>query len=168
MIGFAALPIFVLCSFALYVLGSRTRPFASAVAMMITISGTIYMGGVFGMWTAFFRGIGNVDPSYQAGAIATFSAMTAPQGAFLFTTTMAKLAMVGLGLQALLLLWTRAASAWSTISIAAGCCLFLLFWDLDNWMLIGMVLILAGFIPIRRALLRKTGANGEPAALSIE
>jgi hypothetical protein len=31
--------------------------------------------------------------------------------------------------------------------------LFLLFWDLDNWMLIGILLMLAGFVPVRQALL---------------
>jgi hypothetical protein len=34
------------------------------------------------------------------------------------------------------------------------------FWDLDNWMLIGTVLILAGFLPMRKALVRET--DGPP------
>jgi hypothetical protein len=40
--------------------------------------------------------------------------------------------------------------------VVAGSGLFLAFWDLDNWMLIGSALILIGFIPMRQALLQST------------
>lgn len=153
MIGYLSLPVLVMAAFALYVLGREARPVASAITLMVTISGTIYMGGVFGMWTAFYRGLGLVDAANQAGAIATFTAMTTPQGAFLVTTTLAKLAMIGLAAQALVLLGARSVPAWSVISVTSGACLFLAFWDLDNWMMIGAALILAGFIPMRKALL---------------
>ncbi|MCU1263081.1 MAG: hypothetical protein JWO80_5966 [Bryobacterales bacterium] len=151
-IAYLALPLFPLCAFALYLLGRAVRPIASAIALMITIAGTIYMGGLFGMWTAFYRGIGLVDPENLAGAIATFKAMTAPQGAFLLTTSLAKLTMIGMAAQALVLLGRRMVPAWSSICVAAGCALFLAFWDLDNWMLIGTVLLLIGFLPMRRML----------------
>jgi len=161
MVGYLALPVFTLCAFALYVLGRGARPVASAITLMITITGTIYMGGVFAMWTAFFRGLGMVDPANLAGATATFAAMTAPQGAFLVTTALAKLGMIGLGAQALTLVGTRVAPLWSVVCVALGCLMFLAFWDLDNWMLIGTGLILVGFLPMRRALLHE--ADSAPA-----
>lgn len=150
-LGYLSLPLIVLCAFAIYTVGKRARPVASAVAMMITITGTIYCGGVFGMWTAFFRGLGLVDPAQTEGAIATFKAMTSNQGAFLLTTTLAKLLMVGLAVQALTL--TGKIPSWAITCIVCGAALFLLFWDLDNWMMIGTLFILAGFVPVRRALL---------------
>jgi hypothetical protein len=153
MIAYLSMPFLSLSAFALYVLGRGTRPVASAITLMITISGTIYMGGVFGMWTAFYRGLGLVDPANQVGAIATFTAMTAPQGAFLVTTTLAKLVMIGLAAQALVLLKTGVVPTWSVISVTSGACLFLAFWDLDNWMMIGAALLLAGFVPMRKALI---------------
>ena len=164
MIAYLSLPVLVLSAFALYLLGREARPVASAMTLMITIGGTIYMGGVFGMWTAFYRGLGLVDPANQAGAIATFTAMTTPQGAFLVTTTLAKLVMIGLAAQALVLLKTGVVPTWSVISVTLGACLFLAFWDLDNWMLIGASLILAGFIPMRKALIRETDSphGGDP------
>lgn len=110
------------------------------------------------MWTAFYRGLGLVDPANLTGATATFAAMTTPQGAFLITTTLAKLTMIGLATQALTLLGTRAAPLWSIICVALGCSLFLMFWDLDNWMLIGTLLMAVGFLPMRKVLLRETGA----------
>jgi hypothetical protein len=79
--------------------------------------------------------------------------MTTPQGAFLVTTTLAKLTMVGLAAQALVMLGTRVVPAWSVLCVAAGCLFFLAFWDLDNWMMIGMLLMLAGFVRMRSALL---------------
>ncbi|PWT84659.1 MAG: hypothetical protein C5B58_04360 [Acidobacteria bacterium] len=158
-IGYLSLPLFVLCAFALYLIGRNVRPLASAAALMITISGTIYLGGVFGMWTAFYRGLGLVDPQYIAGATATFAAMTTPQGAFLMTTSLAKLTMIGLALQALALIGARVTPWWSVLCVVAGCTLFLLFWDLDNWMLIGMILMLIGFLPMRRVLLQEGKAT---------
>lgn len=160
MIGYLALPVFPLCAFALYLLGRSARPVASAIAMMITVTGTIYMGGVFGMWTAFYRGIGLVDSTNLAGATATFAALTTPQGAFLVTTTLAKLTMIGLAVQSLTLIGTRAAPLWAIISVVLGCSLFLMFWDLDNWMLIGTLLMAVGFLPMRKALLQEA----EPAS----
>src|SRR4051812_15199279 len=79
-IGYLGLPLIPLCAFAMYVVGKVKRPMASAVAMFVTVTGTIYLGGIFGMWTAFFRGLGLVDPSQTEGAIATFKAMTTNQG----------------------------------------------------------------------------------------
>jgi len=155
MIAYLALPVIPLCALALYLLGRDARPRASALALFITVAGSIYMGGVFGMWTAFYRGLGLVDPVHLAGATATFAAMTAPQGAFLVTTTLAKLTMIGLAAQVLALLGTRVAPVWSIACIALGCSLFLLFWDLDNWMLIGTLLMFIGFRPMRKALLQE-------------
>jgi hypothetical protein len=153
MIAYLSLPVIPLCAFALYLLGRRSRPLASAATLMITMAGMVYMGGLFGMWTAFYRGLGLLDPSNLAGATATFAAMTAPQGAFLVTTWLAKLVMVGLAAQALTLLGTRVTPAWSIICVVLGCSMILVFWDLDNWMLIGSVLMLTGFLPMRKALL---------------
>lgn len=150
-IGYLALPLIPLCAFAMYTVGKGKRPLASAITMMITVTGTIYLGGIFGMWTAFFRGLGLVDPSQTEGAIATFKAMTTNQGAFLLTTTLGKLAMIGMAAQALTL--TGRIRGWAVACIVTGAGLFLLFWDLDNWMMIGTLLMLAGFLPVRRALL---------------
>jgi hypothetical protein len=152
-IGYLALPLLPLCAFAMYTVAKVKRPVASGIAMFITVTGTIYLGGIFGMWTAFFRGLGLVDPSQTEGAIATFKAMTTNQGAFWLTTTLGKLAMIGLAAQGLTL--TGRIKPWAVACIVTGAVLFLLFSDLDNWMLIGTLLLIAGFVPVRRALLRE-------------
>jgi hypothetical protein len=154
MIAYLALPLIPLCAFSLFLLGRRVRPVASAIAAVTTVSGAIFMGGLFAMWIAFYRGLGQVDPQYTAGAIATFAAMTSPHGAFLVITSLAKLTMVGMAAQALVLLGTRIVPKWSIGCVTLGCTLFLMFWDLDNWMLIGSALLFAGWLPMSRAVQR--------------
>ena len=158
-IAYLGLPVLPLSAFALYLLGRGVRPLASAFALMLTISGTIYMGGLFGMWTAFYRGLGLVDPAHLAGATATFQAMTTPQGAFLLTTCLSKLTIVGLGVQTLVFLGRQLVPVWSIVCVIVGCGLVLAFWDLDNWMLLGMVLLLIGFFPIRKRVIQPETQN---------
>src|SRR4051812_13119264 len=42
-IGYLGLPLIPLCAFAIYTVGKRRRPVASAVAMFVTVTGTIYL-----------------------------------------------------------------------------------------------------------------------------
>ena len=141
-IAYLALPLLLSTALMLHGIARPRCPLASAAACTTTVVGTIYLGGLFGMWTSFYDGLSRVDPRDVEGAVAAFAALTSPHGAFLLTTTLAKLAFVGLSLQGLAL-WgpdvrARAASA----CIAVGSAVFLWFWDLDNWMLIGSVLLL--------------------------
>jgi hypothetical protein len=151
-LGYLALPFLLLSAYGLYRVSRGARPRLSAVAMFVTAAGTIYMGGVFGMWTAFYRGLGEVDPRYLDGAIATFRGMTEPQGAFLLTTKLAKLAMIGLAAQSLILWGLPKVRRSALVLIALGCTLVVVFWDLDNWMLIGMMLVVGGFVGLMPVL----------------
>lgn len=153
-IAYLALPLLYLCAFGLYNLGRVARPVGAAIGLSLTLIGTLYTGGLFGMWTAFYRGLGNVESRHVEGATAAFVGMTAPGGAFLLTTTLAKLAMLGLGVQTQVLWGTRIAPPWALVASATGCALFLMFWDQDNWMLIGAALLCIGFMRMRSRLLR--------------
>jgi heme A synthase len=162
MIAYLGLPLLPLSAFGLYALGKDARPFASVVALSVTMVGVVYVGGLFGMWTAFFHGIPRVDARHLDGATATFAALTAPRGAFLLTTTLAKLSILGLLLQTLALLGARRVPTWAPLLAAAGYAVVAAFWDQDNWMLVGEVLILAGMWPLRSCL--ATRAETEDAA----
>src|SRR5579863_7971735 len=147
-LGYLSLPLLLFCAFALYQVSRETCPRLSSLGLFVTVSGTIYLGGLFGMWTAFYRGLGEVDPRYLDGAIATFRGMTAPYGAFLLTTTLAKLSLIGLGAQGLMLWRLPGIPRRSAVLIPLGCLIILVFWDLDNWMLIGMLLMMIGLFPL--------------------
>jgi len=159
-IAYLGLPLLLVSALALYQRGRPRRPRASAAAFALTAAGTIYVGGLFGMWTSFYDGIAHVDARHLEGASATFAALTAPRGAFLLTTTLAKLAFAGLALQGLVLWGRDARSRLAALSIALGCALFLAFWDLDNWMLVGSVLLLVGLAASRPATARAPGRGG--------
>ena len=160
-LGYLGLPFLLVCAYTLFRVSRAARPRLSAIAMFVTGAGTIYMGGLFGMWTAFYRGLGGVDPAHLDGAIATFTAMTAPQGAFLLTTTLAKFGLIGLAVQGLLLWGLPRVRAAAPVLIALGSLTIVTFWDLDNWMLIGMTLIFVGFLLLMPALREVSGLSGE-------
>ena len=145
-IAYLALPLFFVTARTLYRRTRDRNPRASALALALTMIGTLYLGGLFGMWTAFYDGLAHVDPAQVDGATATFAAMTAPRGAFLLTTTLAKLTFAGLALQGLLLWSNQLRSRMAAIGIALGSSLFIAFWDLDNWMAVGSLLLLTGLI----------------------
>ena len=164
-IAFLGLPILPVCSVALWLLGAPRRPIASALAAFMTVTGILYMTGIFALWIAMYRGLGDVDPSNTAGATALFAAMTANHGAFLLITSLGKLTMIGFALQALTLLGVRDIPRWSVASVVVGCALFLAFWDLDNWMTFATLFLLAGFLPMSRTLARSgTEVDAVPLA----
>jgi len=150
-IAYLALPLFLATALLLHRRTRARRPAASKAAFALTAIGTIYLGGLFGMWTAFYDGLSHVAPADVDGAARAFAAMSAPRGAFLLTTTLAKLAFVGLALEGLLQWGGDARSRVAAACVAAGCGLFLAFWDLDNWMLVGSLLLLAGLVAGRHA-----------------
>ena len=150
LVAYLALPLLLVTGRMLHRIGRARRPLASAAAFGVTAVGTLYLGGLFGMWTAFFSGLAHLDPRDADGAVAAFAAMTAPRGAFLLTTTLSKLAFAGLALQGLALWGRDARSRAAALFLAAGSALFLVFWDLDNWMLVGSLLLMAGVVAARR------------------
>ncbi len=158
-IGYLSLPLFTLCAFGLYALGRPVRPIAAIVGLALTVTGTVFLGGLFGMWTALFHGMGGIDPQFTDGAIATFASQTAPRGAFLLTTSLAKLALLGFLVQIVTLWNIRGIPKWAVITATLGCALIVGFWDLDNWMLIGGALMLAGFVSIKSYLLHPSIAH---------
>jgi hypothetical protein len=149
-IAYLALPLFLATASMLHRRTRARRPLASKVAFALSAIGTIYLGGLFGMWTAFYDGMSHMAASDVDAAARTFAAMSAPRGSFLMTTTLAKLAFVGLALQGLLLWGADTRSRVAALSFAIGCALFLAFWDLDNWMLVGSLLMFAGLVAARR------------------
>jgi hypothetical protein len=152
MIGYLSLPLLVLGAFGLYALGRRTAPVLAAIGVSLTVTGVIYCGGVFGLFTALTRGLGDVDVRISEGAIATYAAVTADRGAYGLTRVLAELALLGVALQCAAL-WRAPRIPRTAIATAViGCGFFLAFWDVDNLMFVGCLCLIAGFMPMRRVL----------------
>jgi hypothetical protein len=156
MIGYLSLPLLILGAFGLYSLGRRGNPALAALGLSLTVIGCIYVGGVFGLFTALTRGIGNIDPRYSEGAIATYAAVTADHGAYGLTRGLAELSLLGIAVQVAALWRAPGIPRWATAAIVVGCALFLAFWDIDNLMFVGALCLVAGFIPISGELRRLT------------
>ena len=129
-------------------------PGLAALGVSLTVTGCVYVGGVFGLFTALTRGLGAVDPRFTEGAIATYAAVTAEHGAYGLTRTLAELALLGIAVQSIALWRAPGVPRWATLAVAAGCSLFLVCWDVDNWMFVGALGWLAGAIPMSRELHR--------------
>jgi hypothetical protein len=153
-IGYLSLPLFMFAAFGLYAAGRRAWPAVAALGVALTVTGCIYLGGVFGLFTALTRGMGDVDPRFTDGAIATFAAVTAERGAYGLTRTLAELALLGLAIQGVALWRVPRLPRWSPLLVVAGASLFLAYWDVDNMMFAGAVCLLAGFVPVARELRR--------------
>jgi len=153
-IGYLSLPLFVLAAFGLYAIGRGLRPVVASLGIALSITGAIYLGGVFGLYTALYRGLGDVEAQFTEGAIATFSAVTADHGAYGLTRALAQLALLGLTVQAIALWRAPRIPTWAPVAIILGCFLFLAFWDVDNMMFGGATCLIAGFIPVARELRR--------------
>jgi hypothetical protein len=158
-IGYLSLPLLVLGAFGLYSVGRRVRPAVAALGVSLTVTGCLYIGGVFGLFTALMRGLGDVDPRYTEGAIATYAAATADHGAYGLTRALAELALLGIAVQAMALWRAPHIPRWATAAVIFGCALFLAFWDIDNVMIVGELCLIAGFVPISRELRRKYEAT---------
>jgi hypothetical protein len=154
LIGYLTLPLLVLGAFGLYAIGRRARPGLAVLGVSLTATGSIYLGGVFGLFTAVTRGLGDVDSRYTQGAIATYAAVTADRGAYGLTRSLAELALLGLAVQALALWRAPGVPRWAPVLLILGSALFLAFWDVDNLMFVGSLCQLAGFVAIARELRR--------------
>ena len=152
MIGYLSLPLLVLAAFGLYSTGRREKPALAALGVSLTVTGCIYIGGVFGLFTALTRGIGDIDARFSDGVIATYAAVTSDHGAYGLKRVLAELALLGIAVQAAALWRVAGVPRWAPVSVVAGCALFLAFWDIDNLMFVGSLCLIAGFIPISKAL----------------
>ena len=155
LIGYLSLPLLVLGAFGLYAVGRRVRPGLAALGLSLTVSGSIFLGGVFGLFIALTRGLGDVDRRYTEGAIATYAAVTADHGAYGLSRRLAMLALLGIAVQALALWRAPGVPRWTPVVVAMGCTLFLSFWDVDNMMFAGTLCLIAGFVPVARVLARE-------------
>src|SRR6202050_117836 len=63
-IGYLSLPLLVLGAFGLYALGRRVRPAVAALGVSLTVTGCVYIGGGFGLFSSFVRGLGGGEPRF--------------------------------------------------------------------------------------------------------
>jgi hypothetical protein len=109
------------------------------------------MAGVVSSWLSF-AAIGRVQPAYYDGARAALIELTNKQGFLKWNTGCSYLAFIGLMLLAAGLWRSRQFPKINMICILLGSLLFIFFMDMDNWMLIGSILLSVGLLPVIKRL----------------
>jgi hypothetical protein len=167
LVGYLDLPLLIGAALFLGSVLFEERPWVAVLGVVSAAVGAVYMGGVFGSWLSF-GAVGNVGPDQVAGAIPALEALTEMQGPMLLTTTLSGLGLLGLMVLGGGLFFTNVVPKWSPALIFLGNLMILVFMDLDNWMLIGALMMLIGGLPISLPYLTgRERAYGPAAELPV-
>ncbi|HET8538381.1 MAG TPA: hypothetical protein VFL83_00785 [Anaeromyxobacter sp.] len=128
----------------------RARPRLAVAGAATSLAGLVFMGGVFGSWLSF-SAIGRVGADQVEGAVPALAALIRGSSMLTLTSLLGGLSLLGIVVLAAGLLRTRAVPRWQPALVLAGNAVILAFMDLDNLMLVGAALWLAGAIGMARA-----------------
>ncbi len=156
-LGYLSMPWMLAAMVGLGWLVWRRAPGTAILGLLIGLPGCLYLASLFAVWTSLFA-IGKTPPQYTEAAVAVWNALTAPEGVFALTTALSRLPLIGLVVLGWGLWTSRAVPRWAAAGVMLGAVLVVVFADLDNWMLLGMVAMCAGMVPARRALLREAAS----------
>jgi hypothetical protein len=151
-IVFLSIPLFMLAILILSWFLFPKKPLLAFAGAAIGIIGCTFMAGTVAAWLSF-TGIYGVDPVYYDGAKAGFVQLVKMKGILRIMTQGSYGCFIGMIILAAGLIKTF--RLWNILAIIIGALLFLVFMDLDNWMFIGSILLLIGFIPVSKKLLSK-------------
>lgn len=129
----------------------QTDPGLASLGAATGIIGCLAMAGVVSSWLSY-TAVSHVSPEYYEGARAALIELTRKQGFFQWNTGCSYLAFIGLILLAAGLWIKRQFPAGYMSCIIAGATLFLFFMDMDNWMILGTILLSIGLFPVIRRL----------------
>jgi hypothetical protein len=150
-VGFVAIPLFFVTIFTLSGFLYIEKPALAIVGLIAGIIGCTAIAAVFGAWLSF-SGISTVDKSYTEGARAGFIELVRMKGMLKFFTLTSYLSFISIIILAAGLIWVKKFKVISMLSLVIGAALFVVFMDMDNWMFIGALLLLLGFLPVSKKL----------------
>lgn len=147
LIIYLALPLLLLAALSLAGLLFERRPRVAVAGLAMTLVGAIYMGGVFGSWLSF-SAAGDVTDAQVPGAIPVVAALIDDPPMLTLTSALAVLSLAGLMVLAAGLFRSRAIPRWQAAAIFVGNAMIVAFMDIDNLMMVGSLLWLAGALPL--------------------
>lgn len=156
--AYSAVPLLMLSGLSLAYLLYPLRPGWAVAGGVICLVGSLFMSGVFAAWLSF-TAVSNVPAAFEKETIAVLGELTRMQGALLLITRLSYLSLFGLALLALGFWQTNLIPRWASGCLLVGSLLIAVFMDLDNWMLIGAILLLTGFVPVARKLVQSQDLN---------
>lgn len=147
LVGYLALPLFIPASLALAGATIERTPWHALLGAALTCFGVIFLGGVFCAWMSF-AAIGGISTETTAGLLSVLQALTTMQGALMLSSALSAFTFLGMIVLGFGLYQSRIVPRWSAALFILGNVLVLAFIDLDNWMFIGALLMLAGLLPL--------------------
>jgi hypothetical protein len=150
-IAFMSVPLFMIATLSLAWLLYQQKPIWAFIGAVTGIIGCAGLAAVFGAWLSF-SGIHTLNPQYYAGAREGFIELVQMKGMLKFFTMLSYLSFTGLAILAAGLACAKQFKLFNMLSIIIGTILFVLFMDMDNWMFIGSMLLLIGFLPVSKLL----------------
>ena len=157
-VAFVSVPLFMITTLLLAWLLYQHKPIWAFIGAVTGIMGCAGLAAVFGAWLSF-SGIHTLSPQYYAGAREGFIELVKMKGMLKFFTMLSYLSFIGLAILAAGLAWAKQFKLINMLSIIIGTILFVVFMDMDNWMLIGSILLLIGFLPVSKQL--RSSNSGE-------
>ena len=156
--AFLTVPLFLISIFVLSRFLYAEKPLFTIGCVITGIIGCMALAAVFGAWLSF-SGIATVNENNYEGARAGFIELLKMKGMLKIITMGSYLSFISIMMLATGLIWTKKFNTWNMLSIIIGCMLFVLFMDLDNWMFVGSLFLLIGFIPVNKRLRLKFSHN---------
>lgn len=150
LLGYASMPFLIGAALSLGYILYGARPWMAIAGTALSCIGAVFMGGMLAMWLSF-DALGNVAPGNVAGALPALEELIRMQGPLLLSTILAGLSLLGLMVLAAGLFLSRLVPRWCAVMILTGSLMMSIFIDVDNLMLIGALILLAGMAPIARA-----------------
>lgn len=147
LVGYISMPFLIAAALCLGYILFESRPWTAIVGTTMSCIGAVFMGGMLAMWLSF-DAIGNVAPSDVAGAIPALEELIAMQGPLLLSTVLTGLSLLGLMVLSIGLFLSRVVPRWAAAAILLGSLMMSIFIDVDNLMLAGALITLAGMVPI--------------------
>ncbi len=150
-LAYLSVPFMILTILCLGYLLYPKKPILSFIGVSVGVIGSVFLAGVFASWLSF-TAVSRVEPQDYIGAKAALIELTRMTGVLQAITVLSLLSLIGMIILSIGFLTTTLLPKWSPISILSGCLIIIVFMDLDNWMLIGSVFVLAGLIPVSRLI----------------
>ncbi len=144
---YLALPLLVPATAAFAAHLAARRAGLAVTGVLVTLIGTIYMGGVFGAWLTF-QAVGNLRADQVQGAIPALAALIQNPPMLNLSGGLAGLSLLGVAVLALGMLVTGAIPRWRALLVLLGNVTILAFMDIDNLMFLGALAWFAGALPL--------------------
>ncbi|MQY02096.1 hypothetical protein [Actinomadura macrotermitis] len=146
---YASMPVLIAAALYLAFILYQSTPWRAVSGAALTTVGAVYFVGVLGAWLSF-PAVGRVHAD-RSVLLPVVSELVKPRGMLLVSTSLSVLVFVGLIVLGAALYRSRTLPRWAATLVIAGNVLILAFAGTENWMTLGSLCMLIGFLPLARA-----------------